>query len=180
MFFIEILMNNAGKTSTGTSFLQALIKAKDGDEAKQIALDHYRPLYTAGDNGRYHVQCCWPMEAPTLKVVKELIKELTSNTKRPMNVRHPSNGKTIGYEYFNAYDNKKGVINSARRLNMSWGEVNYEPNVEGYVVHIHPYMCMPAVVKVFKGKTHEVYEQALKWVADNTMKRNYFTVKVPR
>ena len=178
MYFVEIACGTT-RFINKNIYLRAIVKAANEDEAKAKCLDHYRPYYESlnpDPDGSFKVQCCWTMNAPTKKAVKEVLDLFSVNTKMPMSVRD-NEGQIIGHRYFNAYKTKKDGIEDWERINISWGDVYYDTKIGAYVVEMHPYMCMPAVVKVFEGKTYEVYQEALKWVEDNTMKKDYFAFK---
>lgn len=180
-YFVEIVCSKT-KYLNHSQYLRAIIVANSQDEAKEIALNHYRPYYDnleKEEGSRFNVQCCWLKRVPTLKVVKELINELGKIT-MPIPVRAGS-GETIGHRHPKLYDKndniKKEIIDGWKRINYQWSDVYYEPSVGGYVVTINPYMCDDITVKVFEGKTESIYNEACKWVEKNTMQRNYFAFK---
>lgn len=178
MYFIEIVCG-VDRFINKSKYLRAIVKAENEEQAKQKCLDHYRPYYESLNptpEGRFKVQCCWKYLSPTKKAVQECIDLLEKNTSMPM-AKYDTAGNLLGHRYFNAYESKKEVLECWGRLNMSWGDVYYDNKIGAYVVEIHPYMCMPAIAKVFEGKTKEVYDQACKWVEDNTMRRDYFSFK---
>ena len=173
-FFIEIVMNNEGKTFKGDKFLRGLVVANSVEEAKEEALNHFKPLYTAGDKGEFKVQCAWAQRVPTKKVLLECRENVFKMT-MPMAVRD-KNGEILGYRHPKFFDDKK--LKDIEHLwsigNFTWDDVYYDNKLGCYVVTINPYMCDSFIVKTFEGKTKETYEEALAWVEKNTLKKTHY------
>jgi hypothetical protein len=173
-YFVEIVCNNKGKTHEGTHFLRAVIKAKNKEEAGTVALIHFQPHYTAGENGVYKIQCNWEVSVPTREIIEKHWKK-ASLTDMPIAV-HDNEGKTIGHRYFKPDTTKEKVMRNWDIINYNWSNpvVYFEPLKGGYVVAVQCYMCMPCELRFFKGLTAETYKKAKQWVKDNTLKENYF------
>lgn len=164
-YYVELSVSKSGLFGDG-KYPSAIIFAHSKEEAEEILKDKLRHKLT--DFKKVKVNCCWKNPKPTIKVVKEVAEILFEKTEIPLKRRERD------YVYVEAYDKISEVVADAKLLNIDWGDVYYSREEEGYVVEMHPYMRMPLVVKVFKGKTHETYQEALKWVEDNSMKKNYF------
>lgn len=79
-FFIEIVLNNESANSfKGTQFLRGVVYAKDVDEAKQRALEYYKPLHTGGEDSVFKVQCAWESYVPTKKIISKMWEEVKNN-----------------------------------------------------------------------------------------------------
>ena len=181
-YFIEIVCNSTGKKWQGTEYLRGIVVAESEEQAKEKTLAYYKPYYDSlhpVENGEFYVQCCWIINSPTLKVVKEVKEELFKGAKMTQSVRANNyEGTVIGHREFQAFDNVKKVIEDWERCDITWGDIYYDNKISAYVVEIHPYMCLPCVVKTFKGGTKEIYDEACKWVKDNTIKRDHFSMSV--
>lgn len=174
-YFIEIVHNNEHKKMSGTRFLRCYVQADGEEEAKKKALDHYRPHYTGGENGEFRVQCCWTVNVPKREVFEKLWEEVTKSY-FPKAVYGNDLSDVIGYRQIFLDETLKDVLSTWDACNAEWANpvVHYEPTKGGYVVMIHNHMNMPCDLKLFKGETKEVYEQALKWVEENTFKGEYY------
>lgn len=169
-YFVELVISLTGKFEHNR-FPSGIVFAESVEDAIEIVLNKYKAIYESDlqDGGYIKVNCSWKQQHPTIKVVNEVADELLKHT-----LMRIHRGKGMPYSDTKAYDNKREVIEDAKRLNILWGEVYYEPNISGYIVQMHPYMRMPVTVKVFEGNTYEVYQSAIDWVNSNSMKQNYY------
>lgn len=165
-YFVEIVYNNIHKKYAGTRFLRAFVYATSEKEAKQIALDHYRPHYTAGENGQYYVQICRLESTPTRDFVERYYRNI---------LKTRSGGRHL--QNYPAFKNKKEILEAWEYCRVEWADepIAYIPQRGGYCVYIHPSMNMPQEVKFFKGHTKYIYDKAKAFVDENTIKENYFT-----
>jgi len=172
-YFVEIAFNNENKYIDYYKFLRGIVSAKSKEEAEQKVVDHFKPYYTAGENGVFKVQCNWIVNIPTREIIEKHWRAAT----RSMGVIH-YDGRDISKKWaFQLEKTKKEVLENWDYGNCNWDEpaVYYEPRKGGYAVAIHNYMAMPSELKFFKGTTHAVYKKAKKWVRDNTFKGEYYT-----
>lgn len=178
-YFVEIVCQP--REYKTIHFLRCLVKANDENEAREKAIKHYTPYYNRlekNENSRFKVQCCWKQKSPTKRIIKEYANVLRGLT-MPIPVRD-NGGDTIGYREFKLHENdksKKEIIDAFDRLDYTWSDVYYDTKLEGYAVTVNSYMCNDIVIRLFKGKTYEIYEEALKWVSDNTVKKDFFPKK---
>jgi hypothetical protein len=169
-YFIEISFNNENKFVNYNRYLRGIVSAKSKEEAEQKVVDHFKPYYTAGENGIFKVQCNWIVNIPS----RDIIEKHWRNATRSMGVIHYDEGNK---RTFQLEKTKKEVLENWDYCNCNWNEptVYYEPRKGGYVASIHNYMAMPSEFMFFKGTTNEVYKKAKKWVRDNTFKGEYYS-----
>lgn len=171
-YFVQVVFNNEGKTMKGTRYLSAIVAAKSKEHAEQKILDHYRQYYTAGDAGRFYVQCNWAVHVPTRAIIEKHWK-LATNAVAPMEVGSFEAPRT---HYFNPDVTKKDVMTTWDVCNASWASpaVHYNPSRGGYEVMLHQYMCMPSPFVFFKGGSKAAYDKARQFVKNNTFHGDYY------
>lgn len=173
IFFVEIVFNNESKFHNETRYLKGYVKAKDKTEAEQLALDHFRPYYTGGENGQFYVQCNWEVKVPIREIVEKHWKKASkSEASIPTGPTFESRER----HYFFPDTTKKDVMESWDLCHISWANpvIHYDQGRGGYSIMIHSHMCMPAELVFFKGTTKRAYYKARKFVKDNTLKDTYF------
>lgn len=173
MYFIQIVYNNENKYFGGCRFLSCYVIAKSKEKAEQIALDHYRPYYTGGENGQFYVQCNRRINVPLREIVEKYWKKVSKSTASipDGNIEDPH------YHYFCPDKTKKDVMKSWDLCHISWADpvIHWDMGRGGYSVMVHSYMTKPTELIFFKGSTKNTYDKAKKFVKENTLKENYFT-----
>lgn len=170
-FFIEIVNNPHPDYIPGSTYLGAIVSAKNLEVAKEKALNHYSVVKHEG--GRFVIQCAWKYSIPTRELIDKRWRKYLSST--CLMSDKDNEGNTIRVKSYQPWKSKKDVMEDWDRGNISWDDVFYVPSRGGYSVTVQGYMQMPCEIAFFKGKKEETYQKAKQFVKDNTFKGDYYT-----